>query len=388
MANYHPICLVTVDDGTMAISRHSDEASTGGISSVVDCMINGRALGIGVIGLINSLSAISDIARQNTSGFFTCSVSGENPWILKNTLGLTTEQIEQFRVKSAKPGNVIVYNPVLFDKPVHGVSTLLPIPGRCDENIRQASVARFMKKVIFSAPAPTTAFGQPVLPLPAAPARKKQPAPTFPDIPQRHTEFLMQIVSSLPVPVGVIYARMSLGSIQGRRTTKALENLGFIALHAFSTGRIGGRIVLVEITPVGWSFLATKGFKQPASKTKGGWEHETAAILIEAEGRRQGFKVSFEISLGTVQADVQWLDSKTGQKTLFNIGISRPVHEADSIEKFLKLPISTQCKFVMVARDSNFAKKLQKALTSKKLDKALLKRVQLQLIADFIPKEA
>lgn len=372
------INLVVVDEATAAISRQRDKETPGGISSIVDCMINGRALGEGVICLVNSLSTISDIARQNFSACFLDSVAGENPWILRNTVGVTTEQIEQFRIQSAKPGHVICLNQELFDKPVYAVSSLLPIPGKCDQDMQQASLVDFMKKVKTLAPVPTSEFRARKLDQPVAVDQH------IPQLPARSREFLVCIVTGIPKPVSKVKSQMNLNSVQLRRIAKRLESIGAIRPHRFSTGRVGGQLCFYEVKQYGWVILKAFQIIKTRSLTNGDFEHELAAQLIAAEGKRLGLSVQFEVDINGVRIDAVLTDRKNGRRRLYNIGISRPVHEVESLEKFLQLPIANSSQFVLVARDSSFAKKVKAILKSRDLQGEILHRIQIKLIADFV----
>lgn len=374
------ICLFCVDDGTGAIHSQRDRESPGGLSPIVECMINGRALNEDVILLVNSLTSISEVARQNSGVFFVCSTQGENPWVLCNTLGLTQEQCEQFQ--SARVGEIICSNKQLFSKPVYATFSPPHVPGECDEIIRQASVSRFLAKVKTTPQAPLSSFQPPVpvdIPSTGAAPQSKTPEP-----PARSLAFMVQVATSAPAAMTKLYERLGLGAVQGRRVTKGLADAGLTRIHSFSTGRKGGQVCLVEITDAGWALLKNKGFLPPKRKTSGDWEHETAAWLIEVEGVRLGYRVSFEVPLGGIQVDVQWLDPKTGRRTLLNIGISRPAHEVETLEKFLQLPIAGQTKFVLVARDTRFAANVRTLLVGRDPKGDVLRRIEIKLITDFI----
>lgn len=374
------ICLFCADDGTGAIHSQRDFESPGGLSPIVDCMINGRALNEGVICLVNSLTLISEVARQNSCAFFVCSIQGENPWILCNTLDLTQKQCDQFR--SARVGEIICFNKGLFRRPVYATFSPPHIPGECDEATRQVNVSQFLAKVKTTPQVRLSSFRPNTseqIPSDRTATEQKQP-----ELAPRWLAFLTHVATSTPIPLSEVYKRLSLSFTQGRRVTKGLAHLGLIRIHTFSTGKIGGRVRLIEITGAGWEYLISKGLSPPKSRTNGGWEHETAAQLIEIEGVRLGYRVSFEIPLGGLQADVQWLEAKTGQRILFNIGISRPAHEVETIEKFLKLAIAGETEFILVVRDTSFAKKVQAILKRRDPKGEILRRIEIKMIADFI----
>ena len=138
------------------------------------------------------------------------------------------------------------------------------------------------------------------------------------------------------------------------------------------------------LTEPAWKLLKQVGTSPAKSRTNGGWEHEVAAVLLEAEGKKQGYVVSFEVDLGSVRIDVQWLDRKTGKRWLFNIGISNPEHEVDNIEKFLQLPAAHDSSFTLVARDTSFAKKVRDILNKRNLAATVGGKFQTKLITDYL----
>lgn len=376
-------CLFVLDDNFQPITQRTDDMSPGGISSIVDCMITGRALGLGAICLTNSLSVMSQVARQNSSAFHLCSVTGENPWILRNTIGLTDEHIEDFRKKSAKRSYVICYNPEIIDVPVLAQSQLIVIPGKCDEVMRQANLNTFIKQVHWLPAAPTSAFKAPVPLSMHAPAAKTQ-LPKLSNLPARTMEFLICVVTGIPKPTSKIKDLININSNELRRITKKLEDKGIIMCHRFSTGRVGGKYCFYELSASAWSLLRTVGKNPPKSLTNGGFEHELAAQLIFAKGIAIGFNVRCEVDVGGIRVDIVYIDKNTGARILHNIGISHQEYEIKSIQKFMKLPSASHTKYILVARDSNFKKAVIALL--KKQDPAgdIKKKIEIKLITDFI----
>lgn len=195
---------------------------------------------------------------------------------------------------------------------------------------------------------------------------------------------MVNVVTNIPSPITKVYERRAINTTQGRRITKRLEDLGYTRTHTFSTGRKGGRFNLIEVTQPGWALLKQRGMAEPKSRTNGDWEHEVAAELLEVAGRKSGYAVSFEVDIGGLRLDVQWLNRKTGQRHFFNIGISRPRHEVDSVEKFFSLPASQNGSFTLVARDVRFAKQVRDILQRRDCQGQLSSRINIKLVADFI----
>jgi hypothetical protein len=118
--------------------------------------------------------------------------------------------------------------------------------------------------------------------------------------------------------------------------------------------------------------------------TNGGFEHQLAAQLIGAMGIASGFIVRCEVDVDGIRVDIVYINKNTGARILHNIGISHPEHEVENIQKFMKLPVASNTKFILVARDSNFKKAVITLL--KKQDPAgdIKKKIEIKLITDFI----
>jgi len=373
-------CLFVLDDITISVHKQRDRESPGGISPIPESMTMGQALELGVIVIVHTLSGLSEIIQQNVEVIFVFGLPGQDPRLVCNMLRVNPEQAEKLRV--LRPGEFVALNPLIWPKTVY--ATFLPpnIPGICTEEMRRSAVEEFLRNVKTSAPAPLSAF------------RSNLPDETQDEVaatdsqmrklPPRCIELMVHVAASLPAPVTKIYARMALSSTAGRRIIKRLQELGLARIHCFPTGKRGGQISLIELTEPAWELLREKGFAKPKPKTGGDWEHEVAAQLIEAEGKKLGYKVSFEVELGGVRVDVQWLDTKTGQRKLFNIGISRPAYEVESIEKLLKLPASNDSNLTLVARDSTFAKKVNSIIKATDPKGDVFKHIEIKLLTDFL----
>jgi len=129
--NYLP-CVFVLDDITASVHKQRDREAPGGMTPIADCLLLGRELLICFILAIHSISEISDIIRQNAGMYFVCGLKGENPWLIRNTLGVTQEQYEAFL--SARPGQGICINNLLFEKPVYFEFEMHEIPGSCSFN--------------------------------------------------------------------------------------------------------------------------------------------------------------------------------------------------------------------------------------------------------------
>jgi DNA-binding Lrp family transcriptional regulator len=373
-------CFFIYEDITLGVQRQKDWETPGGISPLAECLFMGQRLGIGAAIVSHTLSTLSPVIRQNIETWIVPRLSAEDPHLVCNLLGTTAEQAEKLR--TLHPGEFVCFNPVLWHKPVYATFSRPHIPGICTESMRRSTIEQFNKKVRAAPPAPLGTFRPH-----ASGGHQSAPDKTgsrFPDLPARCLEFMVAAATGLPVPLTELYRRLGISGTEGWRIVKRLQDVGFIRIHNFSTGKRGGQLSLPEVTDPAWQFLIRKGLYRPKSRTNGDWEHEIADVLIEAEGKKQGQKVSFEPDLGGMRADVQWLDPKTGKRWIFNIGISRPAHEVDSIEKFLKLPAASDCKFTLVCRDAEFVRNVKAILKQRKREGAILRRIEIKLVADFV----
>jgi hypothetical protein len=246
--------------------------------------------------------------------------------------------------------------------------------------MRKAIVEQFYAGVITQPPAPLDVFCP--QPVPSTTGQEKTVAGK--ELPQEQIQMLVIIASGLPKTAGKAYELTGKNRAQAGKTVKALEAVGAIAAHRFSTGRIGGQLCFFEVLDYGWTILQARGISRPSPLTNGKFEHELAAQLLKAEAIRNDFGIQFEIDVGGLRADGVMTNRKTGQKIYCQIGISKPDHEVDSIQKFFALPASQNAKFVLIARDVPFAKEVKKVFKARKIEDAIVKQVNMRVIADLI----
>jgi hypothetical protein len=372
-------CVFVIDDATLGVQGQRDQETPGGVSPIAECMFMGQKYGLGVIIIAHSASSLSAVIRQNTRAWLVTGLPGEDLWLIRNLLGVSPEQAETVRA-SLKRGQFICFNPVLLDKAVLAEFPQVPVPGVCDEPMRRDLLQKFLATVTTKPPAPLDVFRS--KPVPSTAGQEK--TVTGKELPQEQIEMLVIIASGVPKTAGKVYEALGTGRSQGVRIARAIEAVGAIAAHRFSTGRVGGQICFFEVLAYGWTVLQARGISRPTPLTNGGFEHELAAWLLKAEAIRNNFGIQFEVDLGGLRADALMINKKTGQRICCQIGVSKPDHEVDSIQKFFGLPASQNAKFVLIARDVTFVKEVKKVFKARRIADAIVKQVNIRVIADLI----
>jgi hypothetical protein len=163
-----------------------------------------------------------------------------------------------------------------------------------------------------------------------------------------------------------IYRRVGVTPRRGQAVVRRLEAKGYIRLHTFSKGR-GGQVRVIEVTDPGWGRLEALGIQRQKPVTGGGWEHELAARLIGAEGRRTGHRVEYEVTVFDRRFDVVWASTR-GQKIFFEIEMSRIDHAVENLIKAMQIPgvAMFKNKLVLVVRDRKDAERAAKIFGAKK----------------------
>jgi hypothetical protein len=371
--------LFVIDDATLGVQQQRDWETPGGVSPIAECMFMGQKYGIGVVVVSHTASALSPIICQNIRAWLVTGLPGEDSRLICNLLGTSLEQAEELRT-ALQRGQFVCLNPVLWPKPVRAEFTRPRIPGVCDEAMQKALVMDFLTNVTTKSPAPLDVFRP--KPVPSTMGQEKTVAGK--ELPQEQIEMLVVIASGLPKTAGKVYELMRFNRMQGVKVAKALEAAGAIADHRFSTGRIGGQICFFEILDYGWTILQPRGLSKPTAMTKGGFEHELAAQLLQAEAQRSDFGLQFEVDLGGLRLDAVMINKKTGQRICCQIGISKPDHEVDSILKFFARPGAQSAKFVLIARDAAFAKEVKKLFKDRKIEDAIVQQVNIRVLADLV----
>jgi hypothetical protein len=381
------IILIVIDDATVNVCKAKDASNPGGIAPITEAVIMSRALGICFIFLIHSYSSISEIIQQNTQSLIIKGLPGEDMYVLKNRLGFTQEQVEL-----TKDGLGI--NQAVFINRGKGLKPLLitidkpNIPDTCPpELVRQVADA-FLRQVKTT---PPYSVGSASIPKPSPLGSVPTPTgstpastPVGPVLNAKEVEFLKLAAQLPPMALSGIYRQLQLSNTEGKRAVNKLVSQGLIVLHALSTGRRGGKIILPQPTDAAWLLLEQNGHHRPKDNGQGSWLHKAAAALIGAEGKSQQETVSFEVVLDGCRIDVLRVNSATHLRTFYNIGISTPDYEAQAIIRFFAAPAASGAQFILVTETAAFADKVIDGLKQTAEGKGLLNRFTTRLIGSFV----
>ena len=367
-------CIFGLDDITSSVHKQRDTETPGGMNAIGESMFMGHALDMGVILITHTFSGTSEIARQNSSAFVIFGLPQENPRFVCDMICTDFKQVE--KLKTMRQGEVVIFNPLLWPKPVYGTFTLPNIPVTCSEDMRKAVAEVFLGKVTAKKYVSDTAnIDSADINIP-----DNQVQTGDSGLSSNQIAFLVAIATGRPKQATKLFEQMGWNRTQARRIINRIESLGVICAHRFSTGRVGGQLCFYEITNNGWGLLSAKGISRPPSLTNGDFEHELAARLLEDFARDNGFEIKFEVDINGLRPDAALIDRKTGRRHFYNIGISREAHEVDSVEKYFAMPISENTPFTLIARDSAFAKKVRDILS----ERNITHNIEIKLITDFV----
>jgi DNA-binding MarR family transcriptional regulator len=204
------------------------------------------------------------------------------------------------------------------------------------------------------------------------------------DLSPDELSLLIRVGVGIPKPVTQLYPDLNLSRTKGVSLAKKLEDRGLLRRHVFSTGKRGGSVTVLCTTSAGRGVLGKHGLNAPEPPIGGGSEHGLTAILITQRGREVGMAVSHEVDIGGHRIDVVWRDKRNGARTLFQIGITSPERELKNALEIVELPAAAENRFVVVARDAAFVKKLRSLI--KQSDKAdyLSERIEMRMVADYL----
>jgi len=373
------MCLFVLEDITPSVQRQRDWETPGGIGPISECLFMGQKYDLATIVVSHTLSGTSPIIRDNAETIVMFAMPGEHPRLICDTLGVTLEEAQ--KIKTLRPGELVIFNPALWEKCVYATFEKPQISGKLEESERRRTVEDFLKRIKVCGPAPLDVF-RPALALKASEVGVGTGVQH--NLTSLQLEMLVLIATGVPRPTCELYAMKGLTRSQGWRLTKALELMGLIVPHFLPTGKRGGQLCFYDVTEYGWQILAGMGILRPKSLTNGSFIHELAARLIEAWGKKQSRIVKFELNIENHRLDGELIDKASGERVFFNIGVTDTAREIINIESILKLPAMQISKFIFVARDKSFADEVQKILKAKDPAGNLLKRVEMKTIADFI----
>jgi len=374
------MAFATLEDLTGDVDRNRDRFSPSGMQPLAQQIFMGRGLDIGLICIQHNPSG-NPLMFQNTETHIVMRSQGLDDRQLSTLFGTQTPE-QNHKLRSLLPGEIVVWNPHVWHLPIYAGFGPLAL-GNPSESDRQRLAEGFLQKVRAAKPVGVQESASSSNAPSAEESRSKQSEQPVVSHTPEEMQLLLAAGKGMNQSLGKFYEDLKMSRTQGNRIVKRLENQGLVRPHQFTTGRQGGRVTVLEVTSDGYAVLKAYGVEPIPKKTGGGWEHDWAALLIGRAGARQQMRVTYEEDLGGIRADVVWNDAN-GNRSFFNIGVSSPDREAANALRAVQLPALQGNRFVVVGRDSAFAKAVNQAYESLPADTAMVNRIEVQLIADFL----
>lgn len=368
-------CVFIADDFTSALTQQRDIQSIGGISTITEQMFMGQKVSMGVIAIVHSYSSSSKVALQNSKFFIITGLPQEDPNYVCGRLDLTPQQAN--KIRHLDPGDFVIVNPMIHNKPVLAHFDEPDIPEGCSESLRKCIASSFLKSI----KAKKSELNKPdIIDKPEDTEVKK----SEPDLTDKTFLFLFKVALEVPTPATTIYSQLNISRTEARRIVKKLESSSIVIAHRFGSGHRGGRYCFYEITEYGWQLLNGRKIYRPKSLTNGNFEHELAAKLLKYYASLQKAKIKFEVQIENMRLDAGITDTTNGSCHYYNIGVTNPTREVDSIEKYFKLPVSKQVLFTLIARDTKFVKQVQQLTKQRKISQDIIDKFEIKKISDFV----
>jgi hypothetical protein len=361
-----PKVKVVIDDATLEIDAKFE--GSGWVSPLDEMFIKGIGLGIEIYYANHSFGRESDLIRQNTATHLFVGAR-ENFRLISEVLGLTPEQCEKLRVLAL--GELIAFSPDVWPKPVY-----LSVDPAKDWPISEEHVEAIARAFLsgVTAKLPGEAKAQIAGDKEVAKDKEKdvlkkgksEEAPQEDKGAGIETRILITAAQEWGLGLLELYERCQLSARDGRKAVEQMEADALIRVHSLPGKSRGGRIRVIEVADKGWERLQEIGIQREKPLTHGGWEHELAARLIGAEGRRTGHGVEYEVTVFDRRFDVAWT-SKTGQKTFYEVEMSSLDHAVENLMKAMEIPGVTMFgnKIFLVVRDRKDAERARKLLAKK-----------------------
>jgi hypothetical protein len=366
-----PPVVIVLEDATLLTSGNELH----GESPLTSIAFMARQYKMGFVYANHTLSASARLLA-NLESIFVLGMSDQDPHRIQQLLTCTPEQAA--RVSTLQPGEAIARIPSMWPQPVYCRFPYIYPPRKLTEEERLNIVRPFLNSIT------AVKYVEHGLPVIILSKQTSTPQPSVPATNYEEIQMLTLAAMDKSLQLCKLYDLMGVNRRDGRKIMDRLELKGLLRPHTFATGKVGGQVSYLEITDAGWQILIAKGFVQPLPLTGGGFLHDLCAKLITSVEKTHGRLVRYEVDIYGKRLDVESRDSKTGERTFFNIGVSSPDREADSIDAIVKLPALTGNKFVFVGIDNAFVKQVKEILKAKGWKKDATNRLDMRIIGDFI----
>lgn len=361
-----PIIFI-IEDATVL----TDEKELGGATSpLVQMSFVSRRYNQGFIFVGHNIS--TSFSKKLLSNLESIAIFGisEPARVIQDLLCCSANQAQVAQV--LRPGEFLTILPSFHPHAVYGQYPYVTPPRRLDESERQDIVGPFLDKVR------AIKYIDRGLPAVTVISVNSSDAMKTYRLDSKELQLLVLAGTGKRLTKTKIYNQLNLSRRDGKKVLDKLEKKAMVRSWTFS------RVGIPEVLDLGWKILSEKGFGRRESKSGGSFPHEVGLDLINESEKKKGNVVRFEVDLFKKRLDVESMDKTTGQRIFFNVGVSDYVREANNIVEILKIPVVRNNKFVFVAINAKFAKKVRSILREKDTTRNLLRQVEIKTIADYV----
>ncbi len=364
---FRPLVFV-LEDATIL----TDEKSLYGVPSpLIPMSFLSRKYRIGFIVVSHNIStSVSPRLLSNLESIFLFGISDEDPRRIQRLLGCSYDQAQMAQILG--PGSFTALIPSFHGKPIYGQFPEIKPPRKLSEQERQDIVQSFTKSV------KAIKYINRALPAAGESSVSRNEIKNVPGLTPIEVKFLVLAGTCRWLIKTQLYQVCGLNRRTGKKVSDQLEKKGIIVTCCI------GRLSFIDVTPLGWIVLNSKGIEKPIPKTNGGFEHELAVELIKAWESAEGNSMEFEIDLFGKRLDAGSHDRKSGKRRFYNIGVTDPIREVESLIEIAQIPIVKNNEMIFVARDKKFASQVIKVLKKKDSSGKLVNQVVIKTIADFV----
>ncbi|MDX2199640.1 MAG: hypothetical protein SF069_11800 [Phycisphaerae bacterium] len=179
-----------------------------------------------------------------------------------------------------------------------------------------------------------------------------------------------------------IYRALGLHGAAGKSAQQELTARGLIRLHRIVRKGRGAQPQVMEVTETGVVLLQTRGITPAKRLVKGGYLHDCYARLIGRWAERQGFRVSYERTMGQKVFDLT-LEEKDGSITGVEVCLSGSA-ELNGRQLIKAAEVAGVKEVLGLCETVAFSRSVQKVVKAVDAIGLYEKKLRVGLLADYI----